>query len=63
MYNYPLTFTFPAFTVSPKITAKDASGNVILTAAKKLISSKDEIDVTGGGQPLFFGGGHVRILT
>jgi len=53
MYNYPLTFTFPAFTVSPQITAKDASGNVILTAAKKLLSSKDEIDVTAGGQPRF----------
>ena len=53
MYNYPLTFSFPAFTVSPQITAKDASGNVILTAAKKLISSKDEINVTAGGRPLY----------
>ncbi len=53
MYQYPLTFSFPAFTVSPQITAKDASGNLILTAAKKLISSKDEINVTAGGRPLY----------
>lgn len=53
MYNYPLTFSFPAFTVSPQITAKDASGNVVLTAAKKLISSKDEINVTAGGQAIY----------
>ncbi len=53
MYQYPLTFSFPAFTVSPQITARDASGNLILTAAKKLISSKDEVNVTAGGRPLY----------
>lgn len=53
MYKYPLTFTFPAFTVSPQITAKDASGNVILTASKKLLSTKEEIDITAGGQPRY----------
>src|SRR5258706_4663906 len=49
----PISFSFPAFTVSPQITARDASGNTILTAAKKLISSKDEINVTAGGRPLY----------
>jgi uncharacterized protein YxjI len=53
MYSYPLTFTFPAFAISPQITARDVNGKVVLTAAKKLISSKDEINVTSGGQPLY----------
>lgn len=53
MYQYPLTFTFPAFSVSPKITAKDANGAVILSAAKKLISTKEEINVTANGQPAY----------
>jgi len=53
MYQYPLTITFPAFSVSPKITVKDASGAAILNAAKKLISSKEEIAVTANGQPAY----------
>lgn len=53
MYRYPLTFTFPAFTLSPQITAKDASGAVILNASKKLLSSKEEINVTSNGKPLY----------
>jgi len=53
MYQYPLTFSFPAFSVSPKITVKDANGATILTAAKKLISSKEEIPVTANGQPAY----------
>ena len=53
MYQYPLTFTFPAFSVSPKITTKDANGAVVLSAAKKLISSKEEINVTANGQPAY----------
>ena len=53
MYQYPLTFTFPAFAVSPKITVKDAQGTVVLAAAKKLISSKDEVNVTANGQPAY----------
>ena len=53
MYHYPLTLTFPAFAVSPQITVKDATGTVILSASKKLISSKDEINVTSGGQPVY----------
>ncbi|MDD2921210.1 MAG: hypothetical protein PHQ36_02895 [Anaerolineales bacterium] len=53
MYQYPLTFTFPAFSVSPQITVKDAGGAVVLTAAKKLISSKEEINVTLNGKPVY----------
>ncbi len=53
MYQYPLTFTFPAFSLSPQITVKDARGGVILKAAKKLLSSKEEIHVTANGQPAF----------
>jgi hypothetical protein len=53
MYQYPLTFTFPAFSVSPQITVKDARGVVVLTAAKKLISSKEEINVTANGKPAY----------
>lgn len=53
MYSYPLTFTFPAFAVSPQITAMDANGSVVLSAAKKLLSSKDEINVTSGGRPIY----------
>ncbi len=53
MYKYPLTFTFPAFSLSPQITVKDASGAVIFSAAKKLISSKEEVNVTTGATPLF----------
>jgi hypothetical protein len=53
MYNYPLTFTFPAFSISPQITVKDAKGAVILSAAKKLISSKEEVNVTAGGIPVY----------
>jgi hypothetical protein len=53
MYQYPLTFTFPAFAVSPRIAVKDVNGGTVLTAAKKLISSKDEINVTTNGQAVF----------
>lgn len=45
MYNYPITFSFSAFAVTPTIEIKDASGKVLMTAAKKLISSKDEISI------------------
>lgn len=50
MYKYPLTFTFPAFAISPQITVKDAGGATILSAAKKLISSKEEVIVTAAGR-------------
>jgi len=53
MYQYPLTLSFPAFSVSPQITVKDAQGAVILSAAKKLLSSKEEIHVTRNGQPAY----------
>jgi len=53
MYEFPLTLSFSAFAISPKIHVKDARGRDVCTAAKKLISTKDEIDVTAGGQPLF----------
>jgi uncharacterized protein YxjI len=53
MYQYPLTFSFPAFSVSPQITVKDASGATVLTASKKLISSKEEINVSANGKPTY----------
>jgi uncharacterized protein YxjI len=53
MYQYPLTFTFPIFSISPQITVKDARGAVILNATKKLISSKEEIHVIRNGQPAY----------
>ncbi len=53
MYQYPITFTFPAFSVLPQITAKDARGTAILSASKKLLSSKEEINVTANGQPAY----------
>ena len=53
MYQYPITFTFPAFSLSPQITAKDAGGTAILTASKKLLSAKEEINVTANGQLLY----------
>jgi len=50
MFQYPLKFSFSTFAVSPTIQVTDAAGRVIFTAAKKLISSKDEISVnTSGG--------------
>jgi len=52
MHNYPLTFTFAPFSVTPQIEAKDSAGRVVLNASKKLISSKEEIAVTSGGQPV-----------
>ena len=53
MYAYPLTFTFPLFSISPQFQATDASGKALFSAAKKLISSKDEINVTSGGKSYF----------
>lgn len=50
MFNYPLTFSFSAFAVSPTIQIKDATGRHLISASKKLISSKEEIDInTGSG--------------
>jgi len=53
MFQYPLKFSFSAITVSPKIEVKDAGGKVLFTASKKLLSSKDEIEATSGGNSLF----------
>ena len=53
MYNYPLTFTFPLFSFTPQFQATDATGKGLFSASKKLISSKDEINVTSGGKPYF----------
>ncbi len=52
MYPYPLTLSFSAFSVTPKIDIRDSSGLVVMTASKKLLSSKDEIDLVSGNQPL-----------
>lgn len=53
MVQYPLTFTFSAFSISPQITVKDAQGATILSASKKLLSSKEEIHVTRNNQPAY----------
>jgi uncharacterized protein YxjI len=53
MFQYPLTLSFSAFAVSPRIEVKDASGRPVLSASKKLLSSKDEIDILAGSQPAF----------
>jgi uncharacterized protein YxjI len=53
MYSYPLTFIFPLFSVTPQFEVKDASGRALFTASKKLLSSKDEINLAANGQPLF----------
>ena len=53
MYRYPLTFVFSAMTVSPRIQVRDASGTPVCTVAKKLLSSKDDIEATAGAKPLF----------
>jgi len=53
MYQYPIKFTFPLFSVSPQFEATDASGRVLFSASKKLLSSKDEISITTGGKTYF----------
>jgi uncharacterized protein YxjI len=53
MYSYPLTISFPMFSITPQVEVRDAAGKTLFSAAKKLISSKDEINVNAGGQPLF----------
>ncbi len=53
MYAYPLSFTFPLFSVTPQFDARDASGRALFSASKKLISSKDEINVLSAGQASF----------
>ncbi len=53
MYSYPLTITFSSMALSPQVEVKDSTGRVLLSAAKKLISSKDEINVSSNGTPTF----------
>lgn len=53
MYQYPLKITFPLFSVSPQVTVTDASGKTLFKAAKKLLSAKDEINITSGAAPVF----------
>jgi len=53
MYSYPLNFSFSALAVSPRIEVRDSNGRVVFSAVKKLLSSKDEIDIHAGGNPLF----------
>ena len=53
MLQYPLTFSFSALTITPRIHVRDAGGRLLFTAAKKLISSREEIEVTSGGQMLY----------
>ena len=50
MFQYPLKFSFSALAVSPTIQVTDAAGRVVFTAARKLMSSRDEISLaTSGG--------------
>ena len=53
MHQYPLTFSFSALAITPSIEVKDASGRVLFKAVKKLISSKEEIEITSGAQMLY----------
>lgn len=53
MYNYPLTFTFPLFSLTPQFQATDAAGKALFSAVKKLISSKEEINLTSSGRTYF----------
>jgi uncharacterized protein YxjI len=49
MFSYPLKFSFSAFAISPTIQITDASGKTVISAVKKLISSKEEIEITTSG--------------
>jgi uncharacterized protein YxjI len=53
MYQYPLTFSFSALAITPNIQVKDASGRVLFSAVKKLLSSKEEIEISSGGKLLY----------
>ncbi len=53
MYQYPLKFTFPIYSVTPQFEATDAAGKYLFSASKKLLSSKDEINITAGGKTYF----------
>ena len=53
MYNYPLKFSFGMFSLTPKIKVTDATGKLIMTASKKLLSSKEEIPINLNGTSLY----------
>ena len=53
MYNYPITFSFGLFSLTPQISVTDAAGKALMAASKKLISSKDEIHIMANGSPLY----------
>lgn len=53
MYQYPITFTFPIYSVTPQFEATDATGKYLFSASRKLLSSKDEINITAGSKTYF----------
>lgn len=53
MYQYPLTLSFASVTATAKINVADAQGKNVFTAAKTLISQKEEFKFTAAGQPLY----------
>jgi uncharacterized protein YxjI len=53
MHQYPLTFSFSALAITPNIQVRDAGGRVLFNAVKKLISSKEEIEISSGGKLLY----------
>lgn len=53
MFQYPLSMSFSVLAMTPDIEVKDAKGQVLFRAIKKLISSKEEIEITSGGK-LFY---------
>lgn len=53
MFQYPLSMSFSVLAMTPNIEVKDAKGQMLFRATKKLISSKEEIEVTSGGK-LFY---------
>jgi uncharacterized protein YxjI len=53
MFQYPISMSFSVLAVTPNIEVKDAKGQVLFRATKKLISSKEEIEITSGGK-LFY---------
>jgi hypothetical protein len=53
MFQYPISMSFSVLAMAPDIEVKDAKGQVLFRATKKLISSKEEIEVISGGK-LFY---------
>ena len=53
MTQYPLTLKFAMFTAAPKVTVTDAAGKDLFTAAKSLLSQKEEFTFTAEGKTLY----------